>query len=64
LDICDDTRTGGLVEFAYDPATETIGGIAGVFDAKTKGFVALADADNDIPTNDAISRSISSAFHG
>jgi len=51
--VCDDPETGGLVELAYDPATETVGGITGVFDTKTKGFVALADAGNDIPTNDA-----------
>jgi len=50
--ICDDPQTGGLVELAYDPATKTIGGITGVFDAKTKGFVALADAGNDIPASD------------
>ena len=47
--ICDDTQTGGLVELAYDPTTKTIGGITGVFDAKKNGFVALADASNDIP---------------
>jgi MBG domain-containing protein len=51
--ICDDTITGTLVELSYDPATETVGGITGVFDAKTKGFVSLADAGNDIPANDA-----------
>ena len=38
---------------SYDPTTETVGGIANVFDAKTKGFVALADAGNDIPASDA-----------
>jgi hypothetical protein len=57
--ICDDTQTGGLVELAYDPATKTIGGITGVFDAKTKGFVALADAGNDIPANDLTMRTVS-----
>jgi hypothetical protein len=51
--ICDDTQTGGLVELAYDPATKTIGGITALFDVKKNGFVALADAGNDIPTNDA-----------
>jgi hypothetical protein len=51
--ICDDPATGGMVELAYDPATETVGGITGVFNPKTKGFVALADAGSDIPTNDA-----------
>jgi hypothetical protein len=50
--ICDDTQTGGLVDLAYDPATKTIGGITGVFDAKKNGFVALADAANDIPASD------------
>jgi hypothetical protein len=51
--VCDDTQTGGLVELAYDPATKTIGGITSVFDGKTNRFVALADAGNDIPANDA-----------
>jgi hypothetical protein len=51
--ICDDPATGGLVELAYDPTTETIGGITGVFNPKTNGFVALADAGGDIPANDA-----------
>jgi hypothetical protein len=51
--ICDDPATGGLVELAYDPATETVGGITGVFNPKTKGFIALADAGTDIPANDA-----------
>ena len=47
--VCDDPITGKLVEFAYDPTTETIGGIVGIFSPKTKGFVALADAGSDIP---------------
>jgi len=51
--ICDDPQTGGLVELSYDPATETVGGITGVYNPKTGKFVALADAGNDIPTNDA-----------
>jgi hypothetical protein len=51
--ICDDPATGGLVELSYDPTTETVGGITGVFNPKTNGFVALADAGSDIPTNDA-----------
>jgi hypothetical protein len=36
--ICDDTITGTLVELSYDPATETVGGITDVFDARTKGL--------------------------
>jgi hypothetical protein len=51
--ICDDPQTGGLVELSYDPATETVGGITGVYNPKTNSFVALAVSDNDIPTNDA-----------
>ena len=47
--ICDDPITGKLVELAYNQTTETLGGITGVFDPKTKGFVALADASGDIP---------------
>jgi hypothetical protein len=50
--ICDDPATGGLIEMSYDPTTETIGGITGVFDVKTKSFVALADAGKEIPAND------------
>jgi hypothetical protein len=41
-----------LVEVTYDPATKMLGGITGVFDAKKNGFVALADAANDIPASD------------
>ncbi|HET6248931.1 MAG TPA: MBG domain-containing protein, partial [Tepidisphaeraceae bacterium] len=51
--VCDDPATGGMVELGYDPATETVGGITGVFNPKTNGFVALTDAGSDIPTNDA-----------
>jgi hypothetical protein len=47
--ICDDPITGKLVELAYNQSTETLGGITAVFDPKTKGFVALADAGGDIP---------------
>jgi hypothetical protein len=46
-------QTGGLVELAWDPATKTVGGITGVFDAGTNRFVPVADAQNDIPANDA-----------
>jgi filamentous hemagglutinin family protein len=51
--ICDDPITGKLVELAYDQATETLGGITGVFDPKSKGFIALADASGDIPAGAA-----------
>src|SRR5262249_13302299 len=51
--ICDDTRTGGLVELAYDPATKTVGGITKLFDAKSNRFVPLANASNNIPASDA-----------
>jgi len=60
--ICDDTQTGDLVELAYDPATKTIGGITGVFDGKTSGFVALADAGNDIPASDVSGLSALQSF--
>jgi hypothetical protein len=51
--ICDDTMTGKLVELSYDPATRTVGGITKLFDDKSKGFVPLADASNNIPASDA-----------
>jgi hypothetical protein len=51
--ICDDTMTGKLVELSYDPATRTVGGITRLFDDKSKSFVPLADASNDIPASDA-----------
>ena len=51
--ICDDTMTGKLVELAFDPATRTIGGITKLFDDKSRSFVPLADASNDIPASDA-----------
>lgn len=47
--ICDDPITGKLVELAYNAATETLGGISGIYDPKSKGFVALAGAGGDIP---------------
>jgi hypothetical protein len=31
------------VLLSFDPATRTVGGVIGVFDAKAKGFVALVD---------------------
>jgi hypothetical protein len=37
----------------YDPATRTVGGITKLFDDKSKSFVPLADASNDIPASDA-----------
>jgi hypothetical protein len=49
--ICDDTITGKLVKPAYNPVTETLGSITGVFDPKTRGFIALADASDDIPAD-------------
>ena len=60
--ICDDPITGKLVELAYDPATETLGGITGIFDPKTKGFVSLADAGGDIPPGAAGDLSILQNF--
>jgi hypothetical protein len=47
--ICDDPITGKLVELAYNPISETLGGITDVYDPKTKGFVAIADAGINIP---------------
>jgi hypothetical protein len=51
--VCDDPITGKLVEIAYDQTTETLGGITGIFDPRTKGFVALADASGEIPATAA-----------
>jgi hypothetical protein len=45
-----------------NPAIKTLGGITQVFDTKTNGFIALADAGNDIPTNDAACLSGSQDF--
>jgi hypothetical protein len=50
--ICDDTQTGGMVELSYNPNTETVGGIVDVFNTKSRSFVSLADAGNDIPASD------------
>jgi hypothetical protein len=47
--VCDDPMTGKLVEIAYNPATETLGAVTGIFNPKTRGFVALADAGGGIP---------------
>ena len=47
--ICDDPVTGKQIELAYNSATETVGGITGIYDAKTKGFVSLADASGSLP---------------
>ena len=44
--VCDDPITGKLVKLSYDPATARVGGVVGIFDARTKGFVTLADAGN------------------
>jgi hypothetical protein len=41
--------TGKEVVPSHDPNTKTIGGIIGIYDAKTKGFVSLADAGGDPP---------------
>jgi MBG domain (YGX type) len=49
--VCDDPITGKLVVLAYNQTTQTLGGITSIFDAKTKGFVALADASGDIPAS-------------
>ncbi|MFZ3308199.1 MAG: MBG domain-containing protein, partial [Xanthobacteraceae bacterium] len=51
--VCDDPISGTVVELAYNPATDTVGGIASIFDANSKGFVSLADAGNDIPAGTA-----------
>ena len=47
--ICDDPITGKLVELAYNPVTETLGGMVGIFDPKTNSFVTLAGAGGDVP---------------
>jgi hypothetical protein len=52
--VCDDPLTGKLVEIAYDQTTETLGSVTGIFDAKTKGFVVLADASGEIPAAAAV----------
>jgi hypothetical protein len=47
--VADDPITGKEVVLSYDPSTKTVGGITGIYDAKTKGFVSLADAGGDPP---------------
>ena len=47
--VADDTVSGKEVMLSYNPDTKTVGGITGIFDAKTKEFVALADASGDMP---------------
>jgi hypothetical protein len=47
--VADDPITGKEVMLSYDPSTKTVGGITGIYDAKTKGFVSLADAGGDLP---------------
>ena len=47
--VADDPITGKEIVLSYDPSTRTIGGITGIYDPKTKGFVSLADAGGDLP---------------
>jgi len=47
--VANDPATGKHVVLSYDAGTKAVGGVTGVFDAKTKGFVALADASGDLP---------------
>ncbi|MBI1204796.1 MAG: filamentous hemagglutinin N-terminal domain-containing protein [Rhodopseudomonas sp.] len=47
--VCDDPVTGKQVTLGYDPQSHAVGGVTGIYDAKTKGFVALASAGDDLP---------------
>ena len=47
--VADDPSTGKQVVLSYDASTKTVGGVTGIYDAKTKGFVSLADASGDLP---------------
>jgi hypothetical protein len=47
--IANDPATGKQIVLSYDAGTKTVGGVTGVYDAKTKGFVSLADASGDLP---------------
>jgi hypothetical protein len=47
--VANDPATGKQVVPSYDPSTRSAGGVTGVFDPKTKGFVSLADASGDVP---------------
>jgi hypothetical protein len=60
--ICDDTMIGKLVELSYNPASRTVGGITKLFDDKSKSFVPLADASNDISASDVSGLSGLQAF--
>jgi filamentous hemagglutinin family protein len=42
--IANDPITGRQVLLAYDAGTKTVGGVTGIFDEKSKSFVALSDA--------------------
>jgi hypothetical protein len=47
--VADDTISGKEVVLSYSQNTNTVGGVTGIYDAKTKGFVSLADASGDMP---------------
>ena len=47
--VCDDPITGKLVELSYEPATKTLGGVAGIFDPKIKAFAPLAEDNSKTP---------------
>ncbi len=46
--VANDPTTGKQVVLGYDTSTKTVGGVTGIYDAKTKGFVSLAAAAGDI----------------
>ncbi len=47
--VANDPASGKQVVLNYDASTKTVGGVTGIFDAKTKGFVSLANASGDLP---------------
>ena len=47
--VANDPAIGKQVVLTYDAITKTVGGVTGIFDAKTKGFVSLAAAGGDLP---------------
>lgn len=51
--IANDPITGAQVVLAYDPATKTVGGVTGIFNPKSKGFVALSQANAGTVLSDA-----------
>ena len=60
--VANDPATGKQVLLAYDPATKTVGGVTGVFDANNKKFVSFADASASTPNLASLQGFVPSTF--